>query len=212
MIHRTVSLKTSALNVILQHDGKFCLKNKLKQSWWKNKTQNKTCHAGLFWICFSLSIKPSEVEGILEVQCVSSCIWLTYVAVAFTCQLMFEHFQTHSGLNCDSMSQYQGDIFNVWFSFGPWLDPRRALVSLNLSGVDWLWCQLWKPKNINFVILRPPKVPANFTWQSRWNASQICWNYFAYPSKRLANGKQLEKWDKNKEKNQSDVFLFWLNK
>lgn len=177
------------------------LKNKFIQSGKtkKNKTK-KSC-----W-CFRVCIKPSEVGGIMEVQCVSSCIWLTSVAVAFTCRLMFEHFQTHS--EC-TMSQYQGDIFHVWFSFGPWLDPSRGLVCLNLSGVNGharLWCQLCLRKKQRH---KPSLLSDHqkFTWHSRWNVSQICWNYFAYPSKVRANGKQLQKWDHN----QMFFFFGWMN-
>lgn len=124
-------------------------------SWaWKTNSndpseKNKRVMLACSEICFHVCINPSEVERIREVQRVSSCVWLTFVAVAFTCRLMFERFQTRSGC---TMSQYPSDFFYVSLSSGPWLNPCWGLVCLNLSCVNghagW-WCRLCLRKKMN---------------------------------------------------------------
>lgn len=96
-------------------------KNKLKRSWPKKKKRATLLFCGCF--------RVQEDGGS---ACLSWCLWLTFVAVAFTCTLLFEHSQVHSGW---TMSQYQAEPFYVCVSFGPWLDPDRVPVCLNLSGV-----------------------------------------------------------------------------
>lgn len=49
MSHRTVSLKTSRMNVILQHDRNNLLEKQIHTILVKKTTtKKKTCHAGLF--------------------------------------------------------------------------------------------------------------------------------------------------------------------
>lgn len=173
-------------------------------------------------ICFHVCINPSEVERIREVQRVSSCVWLTFVAVAFTCRLMFERFQTRSGC---TKSQYPSDFFYISLSSGPWLNPCWGLVCLNLSGVNghsgW-WCRLClrKKMNKNLPLTQTTESAQDYTWHSRWNASQICWNYFAFihfggePMENILKGAAFsQKRKKNmlivsitNEKDQSDFF------
>lgn len=116
------------------------------------------------------------------------------------------------------MSQYPSEIFYVSLSSGPWLNPCWG-------HAGW-WCRLClrKKMNKNFPLTQTTKSAQDSTWHSRWNAPQICWNYFAYPFWGRANGKHFEGgglFTKKKktmlivsitnEKDQSEIFLCQLS-
>lgn len=94
-------------------------------------------------------------------------------------------------------------VYNVTISQGQFL---RVVFLWTLTGSlqgSWmsqpLWCKwsrrLWcqpnlKNQNKSLPLTQATKSAQDSTWHSRWNASQICWTYFAYPPWGRVDGKK----------------------